>query len=256
MCRRPATGTRTLFAFTESTINDAGVRRRRISRPRFTLRVNAHNYLIVSHPDFLTQMAPLAHTARSQGLSGRGRLDRRRVRRVRLRRAIAARAEGLPEPGAVDLDRAAALRRAGRRRDVRSARLRRPRLRRLRADQARRHERDRVGDRVGRLVRRRQRRWPARTSRSAACRVRTAGPGDRPSSASSPPTTPSPPATWATSLTLVTDTDDPTVRFRASSAALATRRASQLHDAPPRSRRARRRRAANGSVRSRSTRVS
>ena len=71
----PGTGTRTLFAFTESTI----------AAPAFVvanqpsslhLASNAKDYLIISHADFLTQMAPLATLRATQGHQRRGRLDR------------------------------------------------------------------------------------------------------------------------------------------------------------------------------------
>ncbi len=64
----PGTGTRTLFAFTETTI----------AAPAFVvanlpsslhLASNAKDYLIISHADFLTQMAPLATLRATQGRS-------------------------------------------------------------------------------------------------------------------------------------------------------------------------------------------
>ena len=62
----PGTGTRSLFAFTEATI----------AAPVFVVAnqpsslnaaTNAADYLIVSHPSFLTQMAPLVALRASQG---------------------------------------------------------------------------------------------------------------------------------------------------------------------------------------------
>ena len=101
------------------------------------------------------------------------------------------------------------------------ARLWSVRLWRLRADQARRHDPDRARDGVGRLVRRRQRdglpdfaigRLPVRTPTQAATVVgKITGYDAEPGGA------------WSKGVALVTDTDDPAVRFRASSADLETR---------------------------------